>query len=208
MLALTAPAVAVTEVKRSRFIAEAFPLGAAVSGAAVSGATGSTSADLAAEARTILRAQKVKFADASHVVHAFIAGDAGEVRGMSDDGEPGGTAGRPVLDALAGSGCTNVLVTVTRYFGGTLLGTGGLARAYAAAAKAVLAAASTAPLVRTETLTATMTYPAYEKAARALTALNSPHTAAFSESVTLTTTVPTTTLEAAKKILANFTLPS
>lgn len=57
---------------------------------------------------------------------------------MSDDREPKGTAGRPVLDVLQGSGITNILLTVTRYFGGTKLGTGGLVKAYSGAAKAVL----------------------------------------------------------------------
>ncbi len=58
--------------------------------------------------------------------------------GMSDDGEPSGTAGRPVLDVVKGRGCTNLVLTVTRWFGGTLLGTGGLVKAYGDAAKAVL----------------------------------------------------------------------
>ena len=57
---------------------------------------------------------------------------------MSDDGEPGGTAGRPMLDVLKGSGITNVLLTVTRYFGGTLLGTGGLVKAYGDCAKSAV----------------------------------------------------------------------
>ena len=58
---------------------------------------------------------------------------------MSDDGEPSGTAGRPVLDALKGSGATNIMLTVTRWFGGTLLGTGGLVKAYGGAAKELFA---------------------------------------------------------------------
>lgn len=90
------------------------------------------------EARAILKAQKEKYADATHVVHAFVLGKAGEVMGMSDDGEPGGTAGRPVLDVLKGSGATDIMLTVTRWFGGTLLGTGGLVKAYGGAAKELL----------------------------------------------------------------------
>ena len=57
---------------------------------------------------------------------------------MSDDGEPSGTAGRPCLDVLKGRGCTNTLVTVTRWFGGTLLGTGGLVKAYSGGVKQVI----------------------------------------------------------------------
>lgn len=94
-----------------------------------------------AEAREILKAQKAKYADATHVVHAFITGKGAEVKGMSDDGEPSGTAGRPTLDVLSGRGCTNVILTITRWFGGTLLGTGGLVKAYGNGAKGVIAAA-------------------------------------------------------------------
>lgn len=94
-----------------------------------------------AEAREILKSQKAKYADATHVVHAFITGKGAEVKGMSDDGEPSGTAGRPALDVLSGRGCTNVILTITRWFGGTLLGTGGLVKAYGNGAKGVIAAA-------------------------------------------------------------------
>lgn len=93
------------------------------------------------EARELIKSQKTKYADATHVVHAFIVGLNAEVMGMSDDGEPSGTAGRPVLDVLKGRGCTNALLTVTRWFGGTLLGTGGLVKAYGNGAKGVIAAA-------------------------------------------------------------------
>lgn len=110
-----------TLVKGSRFLAEAIPC------------------QKQDEARAILKAQKEKYADATHVVHAFMLGKAGEVMGMSDDGEPSGTAGRPVLDVLRGSGATDIMLTVTRWFGGTLLGTGGLVKAYGGAAKELLA---------------------------------------------------------------------
>ena len=91
-----------------------------------------------AEARDIIKAQKAKYADATHVVHAFIVGNNAEVMGMSDDGEPSGTAGRPALDVLKGRNCTNLILTITRWFGGTLLGTGGLVKAYGNGAKQVL----------------------------------------------------------------------
>lgn len=90
------------------------------------------------EAREIIKNQKTKYADATHVVHAFVIGKSGEVMGMSDAGEPSGTAGRPMLDVLKGRKCTDILVTVTRYFGGTLLGTGGLVKAYGDSCKSVL----------------------------------------------------------------------
>lgn len=120
---LTTSAATEFTVKGSRFLAELLPCA------------------MQGDARSILKAQKTKYADATHVVHAFITGAAGEVRGLSDDGEPSGTAGRPVMDVLSGRGCTNVMLTVARWFGGTLLGTGGLVRAYSDAAKAVIAKA-------------------------------------------------------------------
>lgn len=95
-----------------------------------------------AEARELLKAQKAKYADATHVVHAFVVGNGAEVMGMSDDGEPSGTAGRPTLDVLKGRGCTNALLTITRWFGGTLLGTGGLVKAYGNGAKQVIGIAN------------------------------------------------------------------
>ena len=107
-------------IKGSRFLSELFPC------------------ESQAQARDLVKAQKNKYPDATHVVHAFVIGPAAEILGMSDDGEPSGTAGRPTLDVLKGYGCTNTLVTITRWFGGTLLGTGGLVKAYSGGAKEVL----------------------------------------------------------------------
>ena len=90
------------------------------------------------QAREIIKLQKAKYADSTHVVHAFIVGNNAEIMGMSDDGEPSGTAGRPVLDVLKGRKCTNCIITVNRWFGGTLLGTGGLVKAYSSGAKNVI----------------------------------------------------------------------
>ncbi len=93
------------------------------------------------EARALIAAVRGEFADASHNCYAYVTGPPGSSAqmGMSDDGEPGGTAGRPMLAVLQGSGIGDIAVVVTRYFGGTLLGTGGLVRAYAGGVKAVLA---------------------------------------------------------------------
>ena len=87
------------------------------------------------EAQTIVDDCKKKYWDASHNCSAYVIGKMGELSRCSDDGEPGGTAGRPMLDVLLGEQIHNVCVVVTRYFGGTLLGTGGLVRAYSAAVK-------------------------------------------------------------------------
>jgi uncharacterized YigZ family protein len=92
------------------------------------------------EARAFIASVRAEFPDASHNCYAFVAGPPGSTGqiGMSDDGEPGGTAGRPMLAVVLGSGLGDIAVVVTRYFGGTLLGTGGLVRAYAGGVKAVL----------------------------------------------------------------------
>jgi uncharacterized YigZ family protein len=83
------------------------------------------------EARAFIARIKKEFADASHNVPAYIIGGGNTVTEyFSDDGEPAGTSGRPALTVLRGSGLGDVAVVVTRYFGGTLLGTGGLVKAY------------------------------------------------------------------------------
>lgn len=138
------PAAAEFTVKGSRFLGETFPIAGQ------------------AEVREILKAQKAKYADATHVVHAFICGKSAEVMGMSDDGEPGGTAGRPVLDVLKGRGVTNILLTVTRWFGGTLLGTGGLVHAYGDAAKLVLDATKFEALIEKTAFSLTCDYTSYQ----------------------------------------------
>ncbi|HUX19928.1 MAG TPA: YigZ family protein [Spirochaetia bacterium] len=98
----------------------------------------------------------------THVVWAFLCGSSGETAGMSDDHEPKGTAGRPVLEVIRGSGITNLLVTVTRYFGGTKLGTGGLVRSYTAAAQTVITAIPVQELVERRSFRLTMPYELYD----------------------------------------------
>lgn len=97
-----------------------------------------------AEAEAFITEMKKKYWDASHNCSAFVLGPGAELTRCSDDGEPSGTAGRPMLEALLGERVRNAAVVVTRYFGGTLLGTGGLARAYTGAVKAGLAGCVTA----------------------------------------------------------------
>lgn len=91
------------------------------------------------EAGAFIEEMKKKYWDASHNCSAFVIGRKAELTRCSDDGEPGGTAGRPMLEVLLGEEVRNVAVVVTRYFGGTLLGTGGLVRAYTQAVKEGLA---------------------------------------------------------------------
>lgn len=91
------------------------------------------------EALAFLEETKKKHWDARHNCYAWIIGESGSFKRCSDDGEPSQTAGKPMLDVLEGEGITNVCAVVTRYFGGTLLGTGGLVRAYSGAVQAGLA---------------------------------------------------------------------
>lgn len=90
------------------------------------------------EAAAFIEEMKKKYYDAKHNCSAFVIGSKGELTRSSDDGEPSGTAGRPMLEVLTGSGIRNIAVVVTRYFGGVLLGTGGLVRAYSGAVKMAL----------------------------------------------------------------------
>ena len=87
------------------------------------------------EATAFIDEMKKKYWNATHNCSAFVVGEKAELTRCSDDGEPSGTAGRPMLEVLLGEGIRNVAVVVTRYFGGILLGTGGLVRAYSEAAK-------------------------------------------------------------------------
>jgi uncharacterized YigZ family protein len=91
------------------------------------------------EARTFMGRIKKEFADASHNVPVYVIGGGNTVTEyFSDDGEPSGTSGRPALAVLRGSGLGDVVLVITRYFGGTLLGTGGLVKAYTEAAQLVV----------------------------------------------------------------------
>ncbi len=87
------------------------------------------------EAAAFIAAMRKKYWNATHNCFAFVIGEHHQIQRFSDDGEPQGTAGRPMLDVLLGEDIHNTAVVVTRYFGGTLLGTGGLVRAYSRAAQ-------------------------------------------------------------------------
>ena len=94
------------------------------------------------EAITFIESLKKQYWNATHDCFAYVIGDHFQTQRCSDDGEPSGTAGRPMLDVLLSEEVHDVAVVVTRYFGGTLLGTGGLVRAYQGATKAGLGAAT------------------------------------------------------------------
>lgn len=126
---LAGPAIAEIEVKRSRFLCELTPVGA-----------GDDEVSEVA-ARAVVEAARKQHWDARHHCSAFVLGPQRQVRRSNDDGEPSGTAGAPMLEALVASGLSDVVAVVTRWFGGTLLGAGGLVRAYGDVVRAALAEA-------------------------------------------------------------------
>ena len=99
------------------------------------------------EAKAFIEEMRKKYWNATHNVFAYAIGEKSELQRFSDDNEPSGTAGMPVLNVLNGEEVKNTAIVVTRYFGGTLLGTGGLVRAYGKSAKEGLAAAGVYELV-------------------------------------------------------------
>lgn len=124
---LSEPLMVQTEVKRSKFLAYVAPTKGV------------------AAAKAFIEEIRLKHPDANHNCWAFVANrpeNSIEI-GFSDDGEPSGCAGRPMLNVLQGSGIGEITVVVARYFGGIKLGTGGMARAYGGAVNAVLAQAET-----------------------------------------------------------------
>lgn len=168
------PASAELNVANSRFIAAA-----------------GYAPDVAA-AKALVAAARAAMPDASHHCFAYLVGYGASVAaGLSDDGEPGGTAGRPMLAVLRGADLGDVAVVVTRYFGGTLLGTGGLVRAYGDAVKAVLERLPRAEHVELRALVARVSYGAYAAARRALEAAGASIDAEeFAGDVRLVTRVP------------------
>ncbi len=112
------------------------------------------------EADAFVKRVSSEFADATHNCYAFVVGPPGSTGrvGMSDDGEPHGTAGRPMLTVLLHSGIGDVAAVVTRYYGGTKLGTGGLARAYSGGVQNALAELPLAERVELVPLTVTVEY--------------------------------------------------
>jgi uncharacterized YigZ family protein len=121
--------------------------------------------DTEAEALECLRKTREKHRDATHNVYAYIIRENSLTR-YSDDGEPSGTSGMPTLNVFAGEQIQNVCCVVTRYFGGTLLGTGGLARAYAGAAKLALESAGVARMALWQIYELDCDYSFYEIAKR------------------------------------------
>jgi uncharacterized YigZ family protein len=140
------------EINRSRFI------------------TTADHAPTVAAAQAFIQEMSAEFSDASHNCWAYLVGPPGSTAhiGLSDDGEPSGTAGRPMSAVVQGSGLGDIVVVVTRYFGGIKLGTGGLVRAYAGGVKAVLATLPRTEKVERTTILVELPYPFFVPLQRVL----------------------------------------
>ncbi|MGI5979765.1 MAG: YigZ family protein [Oscillospiraceae bacterium] len=125
--------------------------------------------DTEEDALSMLREIREAHRDATHNVFAYRIWENNLTR-YSDDGEPAGTSGLPTLGVFTGAEVTNVCCVVTRYFGGTLLGTGGLVRAYTKAAQLALEAAGIAQMALFTRFTLALPYPFYERTQRLLAA--------------------------------------
>ena len=157
------------------------------------------------EAADFIEETKKKYWDARHNCSAYVLGSRQEFTRCSDDGEPGGTAGRPMLEVLLGEGLSDVAAVVTRYFGGTLLGTGGLVRAYGGAVKEALKNAETGVMrcgVRLRTLT---DYGSIGKMQHLFGKRGLSAEAEYGEAVSFTVTVRTEEAAALKKEITEAT---
>lgn len=134
-------AEAVQVIDKSRFIAHVFPV------------------ESREEADAFLAEIREKYKDATHNVLAMVIGDKSQIQWASDDGEPQGTSGAPMVQMMVKEGLTNLIVVVTRYFGGIKLGTGGLVRAYTSSAKLGLEAAGVCSVREMAELTVKIDYP-------------------------------------------------
>ena len=141
------------EDRKSEFIGEASPV------------------QTEAEALDFIASVKKKYPDARHHVYAYVLRDNSIMR-FTDDHEPQGTAGMPVLDVIRKNNCTDTVIVVTRYFGGTLLGTGGLVHAYTEAAKGALLAGKIVTYNVRREYSVALTYSDYQKVSSEFSALN------------------------------------
>ena len=173
MLILQNPSQAETKVKNSRFLAEALPV------------------HTPEEAKELWKWRKENYDNGGHIVYAFTVGSNQNISGCSDDGEPSGTAGKPVLAVLLGSGLTNTLITVARWFGGTKLGTGGLVHAYSEAAKAAVDAAVKVELIPLDRIDFAIPYALYSTVKKFLDSIGfSAESEEFAAEIKITGTIP------------------
>lgn len=127
-------------IEKSRFIANAKPV------------------ETRKEAEDFIAQIKGQYKDATHNVPAMVIGTGSQIQWASDDGEPQGTSGAPIVQMMVSEGLTNLVVVVTRYFGGTKLGTGGLVRAYTGSAKLAVEAAGICSVIKASRITVQIDY--------------------------------------------------
>lgn len=120
------------------------------------------------EAQALIQKEKKKYPDARHCCWAYILGEKKDAMRYSDDGEPQGTAGQPILQVLQKKDITNVLVTVTRYFGGVLLGAGGLTRAYSSSSAGAVEMTGIKTMVMSSRFTVKLDYTAFSRLEKSL----------------------------------------
>lgn len=147
---VTSPAEGYITEKKSKFISHIFPVSSVE------------------DVQKILEQQRKKYYDARHICWAYMLGWNRDVFRSNDDGEPSGTAGRPILGQINSAELTNVLITVVRYFGGTLLGTGGLIQAYKQAAADAILNARVVEKTVNEIIEITFDYPLLNEVMRVL----------------------------------------
>ena len=153
------------------------------------------------EAMAFIESVRKKYADATHNVWAYVLAD-GQMR-WSDDGEPGGTSGQPTLNVFRSALVCDVACVVTRYFGGTLLGSCGLVRAYSKAASMALEAAGRARMAEWRSVAVECTYAQYERVRRLLEGMGAADMdGSFGEFVTVSALLP---LDAAQAVSARLT---
>ena len=167
MLALIKEATAEIEVKKSKFIAIAYPV------------------TKLTDVKDIVKQTWINHPNASHVVHSAVIGKDGSQYSFSDDREPKNTAGRPSFEVLKGSGVTNICICIVRYFGGILLGTGGLVKAYGDATKEVLKCIETEPLIERIPFSLYLQYEHYTLVKRLLEKLEIKSEEIFSENIAI-----------------------
>lgn len=157
------------------------------------------------EARAFIDAKKKEYHDATHNVYAYFL-NGGAVARYSDDGEPQGTAGMPVLNVVKLSGATDLCVVVTRYFGGILLGAGGLVRAYSASAKQAIDEAGMAVFEDYAVMQVKVSYSDYQKLTVALDKLGaSEDSCDFGEDVSVVTAIVRTREEEIRQTVSELT---
>ena len=158
------------------------------------------------EVRTWLQTVKKEHYEARHVPYAMVLGERSDRQRSSDDGEPGGTAGSPILEAIKARGITNAAVAVVRYFGGIKLGAGGLIRAYAHAAGLGLDAAAKVRMTPLQTMYVQIDYDLLTPVERYIrTEGLLTEEAAYADKVTLPILVSTSTAEMHRDALTNLT---